>query len=65
MDYEALIVRRDERLPWMMLGNNKADYLGIGDTHCYLFQKKIDILCNEHIKIFEYDYGYHVHSGSL
>ncbi|KYN32781.1 RCC1 and BTB domain-containing protein 1 [Trachymyrmex septentrionalis] len=39
------------------LGNNTAGCLGIGNTNCTLFPKKVEALCGKDIKTFAYNNG--------
>ncbi|KYM89097.1 RCC1 and BTB domain-containing protein 1 [Atta colombica] len=52
---EALIITRDKMV--YGLGDNIAGCLGIGNTNCTLFPKKVEILCGKDIKTFAYSNG--------
>jgi len=52
---EALIVTRDKMV--YGLGDNIAGCLGIGNTNCTLFPKKVKTLCGKDIKTFAYSNG--------
>ncbi|XP_015183789.1 PREDICTED: RCC1 and BTB domain-containing protein 1-like isoform X2 [Polistes dominula] len=55
---EALIVTKDNQV--FSLGCNITGCLGTGDTYNTLHPKKVEALCNKHIKTFAYGSGPHV-----